>query len=74
MLFRLVRPMFRDGSVNAYFNQRIPADVRERAGSMTQTDQPPANPVRFKCRIAAFAHRSSMREPVVCVEVGHPSG
>ena len=31
MLYRLVRPMRRKGSQNAYFEQRIPADVRERA-------------------------------------------
>jgi integrase len=31
MLYRLVRPMRRKGSRNAYFEQRIPADVRDRA-------------------------------------------
>ena len=31
MLYRLVRPMRRKGSQNAYFEQRIPADVRDRA-------------------------------------------
>ena len=31
MLYRLVRPMRRKGSSHAYFEQRIPSDVRERA-------------------------------------------
>jgi hypothetical protein len=30
MLFRLVRPMRRKGSRNVYFQQRIPADVKQR--------------------------------------------
>ena len=31
MLFRLVRPMRRRGSRNEYFQQRIPADVKQAA-------------------------------------------
>ena len=31
MLYRLVRPMFRDGSQNGCFNRRIPSDVRKLA-------------------------------------------
>ena len=30
MLYRLVRPMRRKGSRNEYFQQRIPADVKQR--------------------------------------------
>jgi hypothetical protein len=31
MRFRLVRPEKRKGTINQHFNQRIPADVRDRA-------------------------------------------
>jgi hypothetical protein len=31
MLYRLVRPMQRKGSRNAYFQQHIPADVKQAA-------------------------------------------
>lgn len=34
MLLRLVRPMRRKGSHNAYFEQCIPADVKERASGL----------------------------------------
>jgi hypothetical protein len=34
MLFRLVRPMRRNGSRNVYFVQRIPADLKQRAAGL----------------------------------------
>ena len=34
MLFRLVRPMKRSTSADAYFVQRIPADVKARAAAL----------------------------------------
>lgn len=34
MLYRLVRPVIREGSSNRYFVKRVPADVRQRAAGL----------------------------------------
>jgi integrase len=40
MLYRLVRPMRREGSRNCYFNQRIPLDVLAQVRGMGKLDVP----------------------------------
>lgn len=63
MLFRLVRPMKRDGSSYAQFAQRIPADLKDRMVGMKLAipvgDEIISTTISDKTRIIRFSLRTS---------------
>lgn len=61
MLYRLVRPVKRKGTINQQFNQRIPADVRGRAAGVTLHIPIGADIVRKTITARDHAIRVSLR-------------
>jgi hypothetical protein len=59
MLFRVVRPMRRDGSRNRYYVRRIPVDVRSKV-------------IRLKLTIPQRDNQTRVIIPYGCRVIDHP--
>lgn len=64
MLYRMVRPMKRQGSRYLWFVRRIPADIKARAVGMTLALPVGENTVPIKITSAMQSERCSLRSAV----------